>query len=103
LESTSESPAHLAGNTRPILVPVVRNTYEEDTMKTKSRIYLTAVECPQIRKTKVYENRSRNREQAMRKGQARFFAEFPQVLKRKLTIGEFVITLRSALRLYGRA
>ena len=72
-------------------------------MKTKSRIYLTAVECPQIRKTKVYETGSRSRDQAMRKGESRFFAEFPQALKRGLTIGGFVITLHSARRLYGRA
>jgi len=74
-----------------------------DSMKTKSRVYLTAIECAQLRKTRVYESRSRRREQAMRKSQSRFVAEFPQALNRNLTIGGFVTTLRSARRLYGRA
>lgn len=70
-------------------------------MKTKSHVYLTAIECPQLRKTKVYETRRRRRGEAMRKGELRFFGDFPQALERGLTIRGFVTTLRRARRLYA--
>lgn len=68
-----------------------------DTMKTKKRVYVTMVNCPANRKLRIYEIRNRRSDRAWLKGCAKFFAEFPKVLERGLTVGGEVVSLRRGL------
>lgn len=63
-------------------------------MKSKRRVYVAMVNCPAIRKLRIYEVRNRRGDRAWLKACAKFFAEFPKVLERGLPVGGEVVSLR---------
>lgn len=55
--------------------------------KTKLKLHRIRVICPTLRQRRNYRVRARSRNAARRVAQRKFFAQFPAVLERGLTIG----------------